>query len=111
MNGQCMDAGDGLACHLSKLPNVTVMGITEPNGSNQESGGMCLLPGGAVLSYPVGLVLDENGEPLVDTRSDRVGRNPLDVKIPYDMEAAMKMFSDQGDYELDYAIEYLNSAE
>ncbi len=111
VNGQCMDAGDGLAYHLSKLPNVTVMGLTEPNGSNQESGGMCLLSGGAVLSYPVGLVLDENGEPLVDTRADRVGRNPLDVKIPYDMEAAVRMFSGQGDYEMEYAIEYLNSAE
>ncbi|MBR3834398.1 MAG: hypothetical protein IKJ73_08765 [Lachnospiraceae bacterium] len=111
VNGQCMDAGDGLAYHLSKLPNVTIMGITEPNGSNQESGGMCLLPGGAVLSYPVGLVLDENKEPLVDTRADRVGRNPLDVKIPFDNDAAIKMFSGEGDYELEYAVEYLKSVE
>ena len=87
------------------------MGITEPNGSNQESGGMCLLPGGAVLSYPVGLVLDENKEPLVDTKADRVGRNPLDVKIPFDKDAAIKMFSDEGDYELEYAVEYLKSVE
>ncbi len=107
VNGQCMDAGDGLAYHLSKLPNVTVMGLTETNGSNQESGGMCLLPGGAVFSYPVGLVLDENGEPLIDTKADRVGRNPLDVKIPFDKNAAIKMFSGEGDYELEYAVEYL----
>lgn len=107
VNAQCMDAGDGLAYNLSQLPNVTVMGLTETTGCNQESGGMCLLPGGAVLNYPVGLVLDKNGEPFVDTGADRVGRNPLDVKIPFTYEAAMQMFSGEGDYELEYAVEYL----
>lgn len=107
-NYNCASAGDGTSLYLSKLPNVTVAGITDPNGCNQETGGQCALSDGLICVYfPVGLVLDENGDPNVDTRADRISRNPLEVRIPFDYDAAMKMFRDKEDHELDWAVKYL----
>ena len=107
-NFACASAGDGLALYLSKLPNVTVAGITDPCGINQETGGCCILSDDLVrVTYPTGLVLDENGEPNIDTRADRISRNPVDVRIPFDSDAAMKIFRDNVDYELEWAIDYI----
>ncbi|MBO4458418.1 MAG: hypothetical protein J5802_11930 [Butyrivibrio sp.] len=110
-NLQCVSAGDGTSLYLSKLPNVTLAGITDPNGSNQETGGSCVLSGGiAEVSYPVGLIMNENDEPNIDVKADRISRNPVEVHIPFDKDAAMKMFSDGEDYELNWAIDYLTGA-
>lgn len=107
-NQDCASAGDGTSLYLSKLPNVTLAGITDPNGCNQEIGGICVLTDGIVtVGYPVGLILNEDCEPNVDTRSDRISRNPVEVRIPFDHDAAMKIFRDKEDYELDWAIQYL----
>lgn len=110
-NFNCASAGDGAALYLSRLPNVTLAGMTDPEGCNQETGGMCLLSDGAVcVSYPTGLVLNEDGEPNVDTRADRISRNPVEVRIPFDYDAAMRIYRDGEDYELNWAIEYLENA-
>lgn len=107
-NFNCASAGDGTSLYLSRLPNVTLAGITDPNGCNQETGGACVLTDGIVIvGYPVGLVLNEDSEPNIDTRSDRISRNPVEVRIPFDYDAAMKIFHDKEDHELDWAIEYL----
>jgi len=107
-NYNCASAGDGASLYLSKLPNVTVAGITDPNGCNQETGGQCALSDGLICVYfPVGLVLDENGDPNIDTRADCISRNPVEVRIPLDYEAAMKMFRDNEDHEFDWAVKYL----
>ena len=109
-NYNCCSAGDGTALYLSKLPNVTLAGITDPCGCNQETGGICVLSDGAVcVVFPVGLVLDETGVPNVETRPDRISRNPVEVRIPLDREAAMKIFRDKEDYELEWAVNYLRS--
>lgn len=39
VNYECISGGDVTAKYLSKLKNVTVMGITDPNGSGQMTGG------------------------------------------------------------------------
>lgn len=107
-NYNCASAGDGASLYLSKLPNVTLAGITDPNGCNQETGGECFLSGGVVtVGYPVGLILNEDGEPNIDTASDRISRNPVEVRIPFDDEAARRIFVDGEDYELAWAMEYL----
>jgi len=49
------------------------------------------------------------GEPNIDTKADLVSRNPVEVRIPFDKEAAMKMFHDNEDYELDWAVDYLDN--
>ena len=107
-NYNCASAGDGTSLYLSKLPNVTLAGITDPNGCNQETGGISVLSGSAMTVYfPVGLVMDENGVPNVDTKADRISRNPVEVRIPLDHDAAMKIFHDKQDYELEWAVQYL----
>lgn len=110
-NYHCASAGDGTSLLLSKLPNVTVAGITDPGGCDQETGGSSILSGGlAVVVYPVGLVLNEDGEPNVDTAADRISRNPVEVRIPLDHDAAMKIFRDKEDYELDWAMKYIEDS-
>ena len=107
-NYNCASAGDGTALYLSRLPNVTLAGITDPCGCNQETGGICVLSDGIVtVGYPVGLILNEEGEPNIDTRADRISRNPVEVRIPLDYDAAMRIFQDKEDYELDWAVRYL----
>lgn len=107
-NYNCVSAGDGTSLYLSKLPNVTLAGITDPCGCNQETGGYCVLSKGCVsVSFPTGLILNEDGEPNVDTRADLITRNPVEVRIPFDCDAAMRIFHDKQDYELDWAINYL----
>lgn len=106
-NLYCGSAGDGTALYLSKLPNVTLAGISDSSGCNQEIGGACYLPEGLVVAFPSGLILNEESEPNIDIKADRISRNPNEVYIPFDKDAAMQMFSGEGDYEIEWAIEFL----
>ncbi len=109
-NFGCLSAGDSASYYLSRLPNVTLAGLTDPYGCNQETGGISVLSGGSVyVGFPVGLVLDGNGDVNIDTRPDRISRNPVEVRIPLDYDAAMKIFRDKEAYELEWAIHYLES--
>lgn len=109
-NYNCISGGDVTAQYLSRLPNVTLAGITDPCGSAQMTGGCCVLSKGIVeVSYPIGLTLDENGDPNIDTRADRISRDPVEVRIPLDFDAAMKIFRDKKDYELEWAVSYLEN--
>lgn len=108
VNAACMSAGDGIAENLSHLPNVTLMGITASCGVDQEATGWCFMPDTQIcIIYPAGLVLDENHEPRIDTRADRQTRIALDEHIPLTWEAAEAIFGGDGDYELEYALDYL----
>ena len=110
VNMFCNSAGDTAMLSLSKLPNVTVLGITDPNGSAQNTGGSCYLSGGiAAINYPVEPVLDESGNPHIDVSDARISRNPVDEYIPLDYNAATRIFCNGEDYELDYAINYLSA--
>lgn len=55
----------------------------------------------------MGLVLDENGNLNIDFDYTQQSRNPVDIKIPLDKESALKIFGGE-DYELEWAIDYLN---
>ncbi len=61
----------------------------------------------AVIDYPIGLVLDQDGNPNIDINDMRESRNSVDLKIPLDKELALKRFNGI-DYELEWEIEYLN---
>lgn len=110
-NMNCASAGDGTSLYLSRLPNVTLAGISDPCGCNQETGGYCFLPGGVAVMFPTGLILNEDGEPNIDTAADRVSRNPVEERIPLDEAAAKRIFVDKEDYELEWAIDFLESKE
>ena len=109
-NMRCASAGDGLGLYLSKIDNITVAGLTNPSGCNQETGGYILMPGGVMIGYPIGLILNQDGDPNIDIDETRESRNPIDVKIPLDKEAALKIFNGV-DYELEWAMNYLNGSD
>ena len=107
-NYNCGSAGDSLSLALSELPNVTLAGITDPCGCNQETGGTVYMSGSdIVVYYPTGLVLNEKDEPNIDTKADRISRDPVEERIPLDKDAAMKIFHNREDYELDWAVNRL----
>lgn len=111
VNSQCMSAGDGMAKFLGDCDNVTLMGITSSSGVNQNNGGYIYLTESIVVCYPVFLSLSENGTPLIDTDDTRENNIPLDVKIPITRENAEELFGeDNKDFELEYAIEYLQKS-
>lgn len=106
-NMRCGSAGDGMVLYLSRIDGITIAGLSNPGGIDQETGGFVFMPEGVVVSYPVGLVLDENNNPNIDVDDTRESRNPVDIKIPLDKNAALRIF-DGKDYELEWAIDYLN---
>lgn len=114
VNAECCSSGDGIAENLSKCPNVTLMGITTTNGINQGVGGWCFTSNSRyVIGYPMFASLNEDGLPRIDTRADRVSRIKLDEHIPLDAEAAKIIFDldfeNHKDYELEYAVKYLEN--
>jgi hypothetical protein len=91
---------------LSRLDNVTVAGLTNPTGINQEVGVYVYMPKNVIVTFPTGVVLAENGNPNIDIDDTRISRNLVDAKIPLNKEGAIKIL-DGIDYELEWAIEYL----
>lgn len=98
-----------MAYNFAKIDNATIMGLTVSSGVDQNMGGLCVMPDSDFsIRYPAGLVLAEEGYPLIDTDESRKSNIELDVKIPFDYEAAIKIFANgTEDYELQYAIEYM----
>ena len=109
VNFECCSAGDNMAYNFAKIDNATIMGLTVSSGVDQNMGGLCVMPDSDFsIRYPAGLVLAEEGYPLIDTDESRKSNIELDVKIPFDYEAAIKIFANgTEDYELQYAIEYM----
>ena len=110
-----MSAGDAAAMFLNQNENVTLMGITPSSGVTQQIGGICYLSGSFSVRYPVYPVLGEDNLPMIDTDASRENRIPLDYVIPVDKDAALRIFDqesddDTDDYELEYAMQYLQSA-
>lgn len=105
VNSECRSAGDSMTYYLSKLPNVTIYGITRNNGIDQNPGGYCITSNGCYgIKYPIGPVIDENGLPMIDTKADRLPRVDLDYHIELNAEAAYAIFEEQRDYELEFVL-------
>ena len=111
VNGNTVSAGDLLAQMLADCDNVTLMGMNPSKGSGQITGGICFLADGHfAIYYPTWLVLDANGQPLIDTDASRETRIPLDVKIPVDAAMIQAIFVDGGrDYEQEFALQWLEN--
>ena len=60
------------------------------------------------MRYPIIATLDANGEVFLDAGPDRVSSIPLDVQIPLDSDAITAIYENGEDYELGYAVDYLN---
>lgn len=107
-NMGCASSGDGLVYALSQCPNVTTTGISDTEGIYQSVGAICYLSNGDFsVRYPMYPTVGDDGNPFIDTSSERKSRFSVDERIPITREAALEIFSfeDSGkDYELDYAI-------
>lgn len=107
----CVSAGDYLVKVMSACPNVTVMGMTTSNCSCQAQGGLSVLSGICEVVYPVNWMFDQDGRRFIDTDESRTCTLPLDVKTPLTEDAVREMlYEDGSDYQLQYALNYLEPA-
>ncbi len=105
VNAHSASAADHLTEVMSEFKNVTVMGFTEPNGSAQGVNGEYLMTG--TLSFSSALLLDENGEIFIDAGVERESGNDIDIRIPFDSNAVEAIFTNEEDYVLNYALDYM----
>lgn len=105
VNSNSVSAADHMAKVMGALDNVTVMGLTKPNGSAQGIGGVLLESG--MFQFSSSLMLDKNGDVFIDSDTDYKSGNELEVKIPLDEEAIVSLFDNREDYVLNKALEYL----
>ncbi|MCI1264258.1 MAG: S41 family peptidase [Saccharofermentans sp.] len=105
-NAQCASCGDGMTYAFMQCDNATVIGMTASQGIYQSIGGVCYMSNGDYgVFYPVIPTVDSDGNPMIDTGTDRKSRIGLDITIPVTYEAALRIFDDADyDYELDYAL-------
>lgn len=97
VNQNSVSAADHLVLVMQGMPDVTIMGFTEPNGSAQGVGGM-YYDNGSMLSFSGSLLLDENGDVSVDSDTDMESGNDIDIRIPFDKEAIKAIFDEDKDY-------------
>ena len=103
VNANSVSAADHLTFVMQGMENVTIFGFTEPNGSSQGIGGIKLENGQFVFSNA--LLLDENGDVLIDSGADYESGNDIDVRVPLDEEAIEALFVNGEDYLMQYALE------
>ena len=103
VNANSVSAADHLTFVMQGMENVTVFGFTESNGSSQGIGGIKLENGQFVFSNA--LLLDENGDVLIDSGADYESGNDIDVRVPLDETAIEALFVNDEDYLMQYALE------
>ena len=107
VNANCVSAGDYMVKVMRGLPNVTVMGFTEPNGSCQAVGGLSLKHGSLQFSNCV--TLNPEGGIFIDSGTDRQSGNALDIQIPFDEAAIHAIFDENEDYAMDQVLNLLRA--
>ncbi|MBR1693606.1 MAG: peptidase S41 [Lachnospiraceae bacterium] len=96
VNAQSVSASDHFVKVMRGMEHVTVAGFTKPNGSAQGISVLELESG--ALSFSASLLLDQEGEVFIDSGTERIGGNDVDVRIPFDEEAVRALFDDGEDY-------------
>lgn len=107
VNAECISAGDHTVYEMSQYPNVTVIGLTQSNGSGQAVS-QHMTEAADYYSFSEYPVLNEDGSFLVDADANGLvsQRLSLDVKIPMDQDGVEKICNPDEDYELDYTVKY-----
>ncbi len=109
VNHNSVSAADHLVEVMQGMPDVTIIGFTEPNGSAQGVGGL-MFDDDYVLSFSGSLLLDENGDVSVDSGIDHESGNDIDIRVPFDEEAIKAIFDDGNDHLLAKALEYYSGS-
>ncbi|MBR6402694.1 MAG: hypothetical protein IKS48_04870 [Eubacterium sp.] len=103
VNALTVSAGDDMTYMMGEYPNVKVIGFTRTNSSCQAIHQEDLEIG--ALTFSAVPNLEENGDVMIDTKTDHVGRTPFDEKIPFDQEAITAIFDSGEDYLLKYTAD------
>ncbi len=104
VNYNSVSAADHFALVMQGMPDVTIIGFTEPNGSAQGVGG-AYFDNDSTLGFSGSLLLDENGDVSVDSGANYESGNDIDIKVPFDEEAVKAIFDEGRDYLLEKALE------
>ena len=106
VNGECVSAGDDMTYIMGEYPNVKVMGITGTNSSCQAV--TQISAGNGALSFSAVPNIDSEGNVVIDTLTDRMGRTPFDEKIPVTGQLVSAVFDKGVDPVLGYVAAGLN---
>ena len=98
------DSGQALADSLHHLPNVSLLGVTGTEGSWGYPGGQITMPGGHVITYPIGRMLDDADIIRVTAGADMNSRVRPDIRIPLTPELCDTFFNQGRDVLLDKAV-------
>lgn len=101
-----VSAGDMFTEVISRLDNVTIMGITPSNCACQAVRGVSDMEFG-MLSFSAVPDLNADGSIYIDTDVTREATVPLDIQIEVDDEFIDAIFNRGEDYVLDKAVEYI----
>ena len=104
VNHNSVSAADHFALVMQGMPDVKIIGFTEPNGSAQGVGGV-YFDNDSMLGFSGSLLLDENGDVSVDSGEDYESGNDVDIRVPFDEEAVKAIFDEGRDYLLEKALE------
>ncbi|MBQ8903827.1 MAG: peptidase S41 [Oscillospiraceae bacterium] len=105
VNHNSVSAADHFALVMQGMPDVKIIGFTEPNGSAQGVGGV-YFDNDSMLSFSGSLLIDENGDVSVDSGADYESGNDIDIRVPFDEEAIKAIFDEGKDYLIMQALEY-----
>jgi len=109
VNNDTASGGEHIEYYLGQLDNVTLMGFTKSNGSAQAISQMEF--DRISICFPILMLLDPDGNILIDSAADRVINLELDVYVPMDDQAFEAIFINNEDYLLSYAMDYLSQFE
>lgn len=97
------DGGQMIADLLNRQENVFTVGVTGTEGSYAYLGADIHLPNGYVVSYPIGRMLDENGNIRIAGSADMTSRVVPDVQVPMTLENLDLFFRQEKDPVLEAA--------
>ena len=87
---------------MAKFPNVWIMGFTKSNSSCQAVTRVGV--SGGSISFSAVPNLGADGNVIIDTGTDHVGRVPCDEIVPLTQDSVQRIFDDGEDILLNYAV-------
>ncbi|MBU1114334.1 MAG: T9SS type A sorting domain-containing protein [Bacteroidetes bacterium] len=107
-----ISSGEGVAMALQKLPNCNVVSLCGSQGSFgiidfDQAIWLSDFPNPLAVGFPHGRSLDENQNIQVDSDENMIGGVMPDFRPPLNDEVIDKMFLQNIDYELEYAVDHL----
>lgn len=110
INRNTREGGEALAAVLKTMPQVQLVGATATQGSYSQVDKITM-PNGYTIHYPLGRMLQEDGEVLVTAGTDRISPVVPDVRVPYTFEKCDALFNHEEDPTLIEAVSLILGGE